>query len=49
MDVKDTRGEAFGLQLDNVAAWVDGGNHILPSARDALAVQELVEAILAGK
>lgn len=48
-EVKDTRGEAFGLQLDNVAAWVDGGNHILPSARDALAVQELVEAMLRGE
>jgi predicted dehydrogenase len=48
-EVKDTRGEAFGLQLDNVAAWMDGRDHILPSARDALAVQELVEAMLAGK
>ncbi len=46
--VKDTRGEAFGLQLDNVAAWVEGRDHILPSARDALAVQELVEAMLAA-
>ena len=47
--VEDSRGEAFGFQLDNVAAWVEGRDHILPSARDALAVQELVEAMLAGK
>ncbi len=47
-EIEDTRGEAFGFQLDNVAAWVEGGDHILPSARDALAVQELVEAMLAG-
>ena len=45
-EVEDTRGEAFGFQLDNVAAWVEGRDHIMPSARDALEVQELVEAML---
>ncbi len=47
-EVEDPRDEAFGLQLDNVAAWFEGRANILPSARDALAVQELVEAMLAG-
>ena len=47
-EVEDTRGEAFGLQLDNVAAWFDGHGHVLPSARDALEVQMLIEAMLAG-
>ncbi|MBT5194597.1 MAG: Gfo/Idh/MocA family oxidoreductase [Rhodospirillaceae bacterium] len=48
-EVEDPRAQAFGFQLDNVAAWVEGRENILPSARDALMVQELVEAMLTGK
>ena len=47
-EVKDPRAEAFGFQLDHVAAWLEGRAHALPSARDALMVQELIEAMLAG-
>ncbi len=46
--IEDPRAEAFGFQLDNVAAWFEGRDNILPSARDALMVQELIEAMLAG-
>ena len=48
-EVADPRAEAFGFQLDNVAAWLEGRANILPSACDALAVQELVEAMLASE
>ena len=48
-EVEDPRAEAFGFQLDNVAAWFEGRANVLPSARDALAVQELVEAMLASE
>ena len=41
--------EAFGFQLDNVAAWIEGRSNVLPSARDALMVQALVEAMLVGE
>ncbi|MDA1098015.1 MAG: Gfo/Idh/MocA family oxidoreductase [Proteobacteria bacterium] len=47
-ELDDPRAEAFHSQLDNVAAWCEGRANILPSARDALAVQELVEAMLAA-
>ena len=48
-EVEDPRAEAFGFQLDNVAAWIEGRSNVLPSARDALMVQALVEAMLAGE
>ena len=48
-EVEDPRAEAFDFQLDNVAAWFEGRANILPSARDALMVQELVEAMLASE
>ena len=48
-EVEDPRAEAFGFQLDNVAAWIEGRSNLLPSARDALMVQELVEAMLASE
>ena len=48
-EVEDPRAEAFGFQLDNVAAWIEGRSNVLPSARDALMVQALVEAMLVGK
>jgi len=37
------------LQLDNVAAWMDGEPNVLASAADALGVQELVEAMLGAE
>jgi predicted dehydrogenase len=45
-EIEDPRVEGFRLQLDNVAAWMDGQPHALATARDALAVQALVEGIL---
>jgi predicted dehydrogenase len=42
----DPRAAALARQLDGVAAWLDGTAHPLPSAADALAVQELVEGML---
>jgi hypothetical protein len=48
-EVEDPRVESFGLQLDNVAAWMDGEPNVLASAADALGVQELVEAMLGAE
>ncbi len=48
-EVEDPRVEGFGLQLDNVAAWMDGQPNVLASAADALGVQELVEAMLGAE
>ena len=48
-EVEDPRVESFGLQLDNVAAWMDGEPNALASAADALGVQELVEAMLGAE
>jgi len=48
-EVDDPRAEAFSFQLDNVADWFEGRVNNLPSARDALLVQELVEAMLASE
>lgn len=47
-DIDDTRQEGYRLQLENAARFCQGEDHTLPSFRDALAVQELVEDILAG-
>lgn len=44
----DPRSVSVPLQIDNVARWMDGGAHTMPSAADALSVQKLVEGILAG-
>jgi len=41
------RGAAIMDQLDQLARWLAGEAHMLPSARDALAVQELIEQMLA--
>jgi 1,5-anhydro-D-fructose reductase (1,5-anhydro-D-mannitol-forming) len=46
-DIPDTRQEGYRLQLLNVARFCRGEAHTMPSFRDALAVQELVEDILA--
>lgn len=43
----DLRVDGFKRQLDNVAAWLDGEPHGMPSAHDALSVQKLIEAMLA--
>jgi predicted dehydrogenase len=42
----EPRATTLQHQLDNVAKWLDGAAHTLPSARDALSVQRLVEAML---
>lgn len=47
-DIADLRVANFQRLLDNVAAFADGKPHVLPSAEDALAVQELIEAMLRG-
>jgi len=47
-EVADLRVANFQRLLDNVAAFADGKPHVLPSAEDALAVQELIEAMLRG-
>ncbi len=44
----DPRATTLQRQLDNVAKWLDGTEHTLPSARDALSVQRVIEGILAG-
>ena len=41
--------DAYLLQLDELVKLLDGEAHALPDFRAALAVQELVEAILAGE
>jgi predicted dehydrogenase len=40
------RSAAIMDQLDQLARWLAGEDHTLPSARDALAVQELIEQML---
>jgi predicted dehydrogenase len=42
----DPRVTTLQRQLDNVAKWLGGEAHTLPSARDALSVQKIVEAML---
>tara|TARA_E500000318_G_scaffold17908_1_gene18446 strand:- start:7554 stop:8519 length:966 start_codon:yes stop_codon:yes gene_type:complete len=44
---EDPRSVSVPRQIDNVARWMDGGKHTMPSAADALSVQKLVEGILA--
>ena len=45
-EVPDLRVDSFARQLDGVAAWMRGGDHPMPSAQDALSVQNLIEAML---
>lgn len=45
-DIADPRAAAYMGQLDNLAAMLDGGAHTMPSFREALRVQELIEALL---
>jgi predicted dehydrogenase len=47
-DVPDLRVDSFARQLDGVAAWMQDKAHTMPSARDALSVQKLIEDMLAG-
>lgn len=42
----DPRATALQRQLDNVALWLNGEPHLLPSARDALSVQRVIEGLL---
>ncbi len=42
-DIADPRAAAYMGQLDNLAAMLDGGAHTMPSFREALRVQELIE------
>ncbi|MBO6560087.1 MAG: Gfo/Idh/MocA family oxidoreductase [Nisaea sp.] len=44
---EDPRAVSVPRQIDNVARWMDGSAHTMPSAADALSVQKLVEGILA--
>lgn len=44
--ISDPRAAAYLGQLDNLAAMLDGGAHTMPSFREALRVQELIEALL---
>ena len=45
-DSGDPRAAAYMAQLDNLAAMLDGRPHTMPSFREALRVQEIVEALL---
>ncbi len=45
-DISDTRAEGYRLQLENAGRFYRGESHTMPSFRDALAVQVLVEDIL---
>lgn len=45
----DPRKTGGALQLDNVAAMLDGQSHLMPDANDALSVQRIIEAMLEGK
>jgi hypothetical protein len=45
-DIADPRAAAYMGQLDNLAAMLDGRPHTMPSFREALRVQELIEALL---
>ena len=44
----DPRVTTLQRQLDNVAKWLRGEAHPLASARDALSIQKIIEAMLAG-
>lgn len=46
---EDPRSSALQRQLSEVSRWLQGQPHKLATAEEALAVQELVEAMLAGK
>jgi hypothetical protein len=46
---EDPRSSALQRQLSEVDLWLKGKLHKLATAQEALAVQELVEAMLAGK
>lgn len=45
-DIDDPRKAAYMAQLDNLAAMLDDRPHTMPSFREALRVQELIEALL---
>ena len=45
---EDPRRSALQRQLTQADLWLQGRPHLLPTAEEALAVQELVEAMLAG-
>ncbi len=45
-DIADHRAAAYRGQLDNLAAMLDGRAHTMPSFREALRVQETIEALL---
>ena len=46
---EDPRTSALQRQLSEVARWLNGQTHKLATAQEALAVQELVEAMLVGR
>lgn len=46
-EIADPRQDGYMRMLDNVLAFLDGRPNTMPDFREALAVQELVEAILA--
>ena len=46
--IADPRQDGYRRMLDNSLAFLEGRPNTMPSFREALAVQELVEAILAG-
>jgi hypothetical protein len=45
----DPRRSALQRQLTHADLWLRGQPHLLATAEEALAVQELVEAMLAGR
>lgn len=47
-DIPDTRAAGYRATLDNALRFYRGNGHGMPSFRDALCVQELVEAVLAA-
>jgi len=47
-DIPDTREAGYRATLENARRFFDGEAHTMPSFADALAVQELVEAVLAS-
>jgi hypothetical protein len=46
---EDPRSSALQRQLTEVDKWLQGQTHKLATAQEALAVQELVEAMLLGQ
>ena len=46
---EDPRSSALQRQLSEVSRWLRGQPHKLATAQEALAVQELVEAMLVGQ